>query len=326
MSPRYPIPVWAQPGHHARLDGDEGRLPAHRADDRLPGLLDAVHAEPERLADQVHRLREPDVTDDRAVGESGPEGLRAGSHTLAAHDRRAVRAEVVDAGCLDALDRVASGGERHDQQVQHQSGVDADAHDRDAVGDCQRIELVGDVRALGRDVGQLLGDRHDVDPGLQDAAEVAELVTGPGRRRDHHHVHRGGVQDRRGIAGDDHAELTAQSEHLAEVPADQVGPGVDRRHELQARLVQDQARHPRAHRPQPPLQDAHLPGAASSVRRRRTGHSHLLSPSPVPGHPSMQHRGCRSTSRRRHLRAGAWMGAARTAQVEDWQAVPGGVA
>ncbi len=263
-------------GHHPGLDFDVGGLAVDVADDRLAGLLDAVHAQAERFADHVDRLGEADVPDDRAIRDARPEVFGRGAHTLGFHHGRAIGAEVVDARGLDPLDGVAAAGEGDDQQVEHKAGVDAGAEHGHAVLFCEQVELEGELRVLGFGVGHLLGDRDAVDPGSDDLLQIGDLVPDPGGGRERDDVDLVFIQDGFGLIGDGHAQVFPEAEHLAEVLADEVGAAIDRGDDLQAGFFEHQAGHAAAHGSKSPLEDTNrLLHTLSPYRYRMNPSDHL---------------------------------------------------
>lgn len=221
--------------HLTWLDGAVPGGAGDLRDDGLDALLDRVDAQTEGVADEPDGFGEAHVANDGSVRHASLELLGGGADSLGAQHSLAIGGEVVDAAGFDVGDFLASGAEGDDEVVQHESGVDADADDRDAVLLGEFVEFLGHVGVLGLGAGHLFGDAHDVDASGNDGAQIGDLVAEPRGCGDSDDVDVVGIEDGGGMSCDGGPEWIS-AEDLANIFAVQSWVDVDGPDEFQSVL------------------------------------------------------------------------------------------
>ena len=158
-------------GGLAGFHGQEFGLHAFGGDHRLDGFGDFVHRQIQAVRHHGHRFGEADVLDGSG-GDFFAELIERHARADFLLQRLAPFAGVDDAQSADVIDALRLGGQRDQQLVQYESGIDAGADQRDAPIFCGGVQFCGQLRIGAIRIGQLFARGDHAGFGFQASQQL----------------------------------------------------------------------------------------------------------------------------------------------------------
>ena len=236
-------------GNLAGLDADDRRFTPHFRHDGLASFLDALDLPIQRRGNHVDRLSEAEMPGHRSVCHAFAEGLGRQTDALAGQNRGPVGGKVIDPFSGNLFDIAAHPGQRDDQQIEHETGIDAGPNDGDTMFQGETVHLVGNFRRPAGRIGHFLGDR---DHGNAVFNERQDLVPAVRQRRAgglDRHIRPCSSDGRLEVAVHFQAEIAIQPDGPAKVGSRALGPPAEGSGQGEARFVESHASDSGSHLP-----------------------------------------------------------------------------